>query len=131
MSKGLCSLSEFPDENKAVLRLHVESISLNKVEEFREHCLSLLQTGLGQLVIDLSSLTRIPSGVLAAVMDTGLLAQAGDAATQQVVILAGPAVASQFRVFDHASLLDIRQWESEEAEEPEESSTRGPRRAGA
>jgi hypothetical protein len=114
MSTGLCSLSEFPEENKAILRLHVEFISLNKIDEFRAQCLALLQTGLGQLVVDLSPLARIPSGVLAAVMDTGLLAQTGETATQQVVVLAGPAVARQLRLFEHSSVLDIRQWDSEE-----------------
>jgi len=119
MSTGLCSLSEYPDKNKAVLRLHVEFISLDRIDEFRGDCLRLLQTRLGQLVIDLSPLTRIPSGVLAAVMDAGLLANTGDGPPQQVVVLAGPAVARQFRCFEHSSVLDIRQWDSENSEEPE------------
>ncbi len=118
MPSGLCSLSEFPDENKAVMRLHVEFVSLDKIDEFRKQCLLLMKTGRGQLVIDLSPLARIPSGVLAAVMDTGLLAQTGDGPAQQVVVLAGPAVARQFRCFEHSSILDIRQWDSEDTPQP-------------
>jgi hypothetical protein len=115
MAGELCTMTTHPEENKAVLKIHVDFISLDKVFEFRAACLHLLETGFGQLVVDLSYLKRIPSGVLAAVMDIGLLASANVNDPQQVVVLAGPAVARQFRCFEHSSLLDIRQWDSESA----------------
>jgi hypothetical protein len=128
MANPICSLAEYPDENKAVLKLHVDFVALDRVEEFRTECLRLLQTGMGQLVIDLSILGRIPSGVLSAVMDAGLLAGTGEGPEQRVVVLAGPAVARQFRCFEHSSALDIRQWDASEAQDAEAGARGGGRR---
>ena len=104
MDSGLCSLSEFAAEEKAVLRVHVDCVSLDLVDEFRAACLRLLQTGMKHLSIDIGSLVRVPSGVVAAIIDLGMLARAGG---EQLSVVVGPAAAAQFRLLDHCATVDL------------------------
>ncbi|MHC4915848.1 MAG: hypothetical protein ACYTGB_10190 [Planctomycetota bacterium] len=108
MDGGFCSLSEFPKESRAVLRVHVDYVSLQNIDSFREACLRLLQTGMTHLTVDLSPLRRIPSGVLAAIIDIGLLAS-NTGRDEHVIVLAAPPVVAQFRLIEHADVLDLRE----------------------
>jgi len=113
MDDGLCSFSEFATEDRAVLQVHVDYISLNKVDEFRAACLRLLQTGLKHLIVDLRAVIRVPSGVLAAVIDTGMLAASGMGSRGQVTVLASRAVLDQFRRFENVGALQFQESEGE------------------
>ncbi len=119
MRDGLFSLSEFPEEDKAVLRLHVDYLSLNDTDAFRGACLSLLQTGQPHLVVDLRHLRRIPSSALGAVIDLGLLCRKGTEAEAGVTVLAREDIAEHFRRFTHSEVLDVR------AGEPDSESDAG------
>jgi hypothetical protein len=108
MDSGLCSLSEFPKDSRAVLRVHVDYVPLDRIDTFREACLRLLKTGMTHLTVDLTPLRRIPSGVLAAVIDIGLLAS-NAGRDEHVIVVAAKAVAAQFKLFEHSEVLDIRE----------------------
>jgi hypothetical protein len=110
MLGGLCKMTEYPTQDKAVLQVLPDYISLNRIDEFRDACLRLLQTARKHLVVDIRSLVRIPSGVLAGIIDVGLLAKNGGFG-EPVTVLCTITVAQQFSCFDHASALDIRQWD--------------------
>lgn len=109
MREGLFSLSEFPEKKRAVLRLHVDYLSLNETDAFRDACLSLLQTGQPHLVVDLRYLHRIPSSALGAVIDLGLLCRKGAGAEGGgVTVLAREDIAEHFRRFTHSEVLDVQ-----------------------
>ncbi len=79
-------------------------MSLDLVEEFRAACLRLLQTGMKQLSIDIGSLARVPSGVIAAIIDLGMLARAGG---EQLSVVVSPAAAAQFRLLDNGATIGL------------------------
>ena len=108
MREGLFSLSEFPERKRAVLRLHVDYLSLNETDAFRDACLSLLQTGQPHLVVDLRYLHRIPSSALGAVIDLGLVCRKGGGTEAGVTVLAREEIAEHFRRFTHSEVLDVR-----------------------
>ncbi len=126
MTGGLFSLSEFQAEDKAVLRLHVDYLSLNDTDAFRAACLALLQTGRSHLVIDLRYLRRIPSSALGAIIDLGLLCRKGLGAAGGLTVLARPDIAEHFQRFTHSEVLDIQEFQAgpeSRAELPERHDT--------
>lgn len=132
MSGSLCSLSEWPAEDKALLRLEVDYLGAGDTDAFRAACLSLLQTGRTHLVIDLRPLRRVPSGAVGAVIDVGLLTYNNLGPGGGVMVLAQPGVAEQFRTFANAPAIEIRECDpDEEAHSPIAGNLDSPAMAGS
>ena len=109
---GLYQVSESPKEDQALLLVLVDYLGNSDVDEFRAGCLKLLQTGRGHLVIDLRSLRKIPSGVLAAVIDVGLLSRVGRGSAGCVTVMAHTEIAEQFRLFTNSEVLSVHNEDS-------------------